>query len=203
MHWFLQGMLDALWEIVKSPFSDLSVLWFLTPILILWLVLELYFGRYKSEELGWNTALANAISLVWVNIESMRFLFSTHPEPFLLRFIPLSLILTYGGFIIYISFTHKFSGNITYTLASPTPIYFLSTISVLWGHGNLILTWFVIMVLIILYPVIMGIFALIRRLLPEISEEKKGEFGGLGKTGPETELFGPKTKGPGLGNLKL
>lgn len=203
MHWFLQGMLDALWEIVRSPFKEWSVWWFLAPLIILWIVLELYFGRYKSETLGWNTSLANGISLVWINIESMRFLFSNHPEPFLLRFIPITVILSYGAFIIYVSFTHKFSGNVAYTLAAPTPIYFLSFISVLWGHGELILTWFIILDIIILYPIILGIFALIRKLLPEVPEEKKGKFdtagigeGGLGSLESET-------KGPGLGELKL
>ncbi|MBW2992673.1 hypothetical protein KY345_05645 [Candidatus Woesearchaeota archaeon] len=206
MHWFLQGMLDALWEIVRSPFKEWSVWWFLAPVLILWVILELYFGRYKSEQLGWNTSLANGISLVWINIESMRFLFSNHPEPFLLRFIPVSLILIYGGFVIYVSFAHKFSGKVTYALAAPTPIYFLSAISVLWGHGELTLTWFVILDLILLYPIIVGIFALLRKFLPEVPEEKKGKFdiGGLGETGGGLGgLESEAGKSPGLGELKL
>lgn len=204
MYWFLQGMLNALWEIVKSPFKEWSAWWFLAPILILWVILELYFGRYKSETLGWNTALANGITLIWVNIESMRYLFSTHPEPFLLRFVPIILILAYGSFIMYISFTHKFSGRVTYTLAAPTPIYFLSAISVLWGHGNLILTWFVVLDLILLYPIITGVFALIKKFLPEVPEEEEKKFGGLGKGGlGEGGLESEIGKGPELGELKL
>jgi hypothetical protein len=176
MQWFLQGMLDAFLDILKSPFVDLSILWVLIPIISLWLVLEIYFGRYKSESLGWNTALGNGISLLWVNIENMRYLFSQQPENFLVRFIPVGMIIFYGIFIVYISFTHKFSSKITYALAAPTPIYFLSSVSALWGHGSLKLTWFVIFDLFMLYLFCLIIFTLIRRFLPEVSEEEKGKF---------------------------
>lgn len=202
MNWFLQGMLDALGEIIKAPFKEWSVWWFLAPVIILWIILELYFGRYKSETLGWNTALANGISLVWINVESMRFLFDSKPDPFLLRFIPVSLILIYGGFIIYVAFTHKFSGKVAYRLAAPTPVYFLSFISVLWGHGELTLTWFVILDLIVLYPIILSIFALIRKFLPEGKEGEKppgADLDNLGSSSLESDLG----KDTGLGDLKL
>lgn len=206
MHWFLQGMVDALWEIVKSPFKDLSIWWFLAPLIILWIGLEVYFGRYKSETLGWNTALANGISLVWINIESMRFLFSNHPEPFLLRFIAVSVILIYGAFIIYVAFNHKLSGRFAYTLAAPTPIYFLSAISILWGHGKLILTWFVVLDLILLYPFLLGFFALLRKILPEgKTEEKPGGSGLDSDLGGSLDNMGSSESGKdlGLGDLKL
>ena len=202
MNAFLQAMLDALLEIVKSPFKEISVWWYLTPIIILWFILEIYFGRYKSEQLGWNTALANGISLVWINIESMRFLFSNHPDNFLLRFVPISMILLYGGFVIYVAFTHKFSGKFAYVLAAPTPIYFLSAISVLWGHGELILTWFVILDLILLYPLILGLFSLVKLFLPEVAEEEKGKFDVSASSESLGSLGSESGKG-GLGDLKL
>ena len=204
MNWFLQGMLDAAGEILKSPFKDSSIWWLLAPIIVLWFVLEIYFGRYKGESLGWNTSLGNGISLVWINIEGLRFLFSSHPEPFLFRFIPLTLILAYGCFIIYISFTHKLSSRATYILASPTPVYFLSSVSALWSHGVLDLTWFVVIDLIILYLILTCIFTVIRKLLPEVSESEKGRFD-VGKSSSEetSGLESELGKEKGLGNLKL
>ena len=69
-------ILEAFSAILASPFKELSVWWYLTPIFILWLVLEVYFGKYKKEKLGWNTSLGNGITLTWINIESIRFLFN-------------------------------------------------------------------------------------------------------------------------------
>ncbi|MCJ7429449.1 MAG: hypothetical protein MUP66_03600, partial [Candidatus Nanohaloarchaeota archaeon QJJ-5] len=51
-------------DIVFFPFEYPDLLPSLTPIIVGMLVLELYFGRYTHEELGWNTAVGNATMLV-------------------------------------------------------------------------------------------------------------------------------------------
>lgn len=201
MYYFLEQMWLAFKDIAAAPFQQLSVWWFLTPIIIFWIILEVYFGKHKSEELGWNTALSNGMALVWVNIESMRFLWQNHPEPFWLRFVIVSTILCYGFFIIFISFTHKLSSKTTYALASPNPIYYFSYISVLWGHGVLTLTWWVFLDLIIIYPIILLFFAIIKKILPRAKDDS--DSGGLGDLGSSSDLSSPKGKSDDLGDLKL
>jgi len=169
----LESMWTAFKEIIASPFKDFSIWWYLGPILILWGVLEVYFGKYKKEKLGWNTALGNGITLTWINIESMRFLFSEHPEPFWLRFFILLLIMFYGFFIMYISFTHKFSSKATYAFAAPTPIYYLAAVTNLWGHGVLNLSFWVFVDLILIFPVILAILAIFKKLLPEAKKSEE------------------------------
>ena len=41
------NILGGFKEIFSSPFRDLSILWLLIPIILFWLVMEVYFGRYK------------------------------------------------------------------------------------------------------------------------------------------------------------
>jgi len=165
------SMWEALKAILASPFKEWSLWWLLAPIFILWILMELYFGKFKKEKLGWNTSLANGISLSWIGVESMRFLFSTKPDPFWFRFIIISLIILYGIIVFFLAFSHKISGNITYLLASPTPVYYLSTITILWGHGSLIMTWWVLLDLLILYWVLLGLFILIKKFIPESQKE--------------------------------
>jgi len=58
-------MLSEIWSALKEIFSNIanepSILWYIAPIGVLWFILEIYFGIYEKEKLGWNTALANGI----------------------------------------------------------------------------------------------------------------------------------------------
>lgn len=171
---FLVEMWTALKAIMVSPFTDLSIWWLLAPVVLLWIIMELYFGKFKKEKLGWNTSLTNAVSLAWVGIESMRFLFSTKPEAFWFRFSIISIIIIYAAVIVYFAFSHTLSGKVTYLLASPTPIYYLSSVTILWGHGVLIITLWVLIDLIILFGIVGGAFILLKKFMPE-SEKDEGE----------------------------
>lgn len=157
--------------IIKAPWKDLSIWWLLVPVLLLWFLLEFYFGKYKKEKLGWNTSLANGTSLTWVSMESMRYLFSIKADNFWWRFLLIMIVMIYGFFIIYLAFTHKFKGTITYKLASPTPIYFLSAVVILWSHGLLEFTRWILLDLIIIFIFVIFLFMLIRHFIPEAEEE--------------------------------
>ena len=161
------NMFDALKEILKSPFRDFSIWWILAPVFILWVVLELYFAKHQNEELGWNTALGNGISLAWITVTLMKYLFENNMVNFnWLKFIIVLLIMCYGFFVAYTSFKHYFSPETTFLLASPSPIYYLSTIAILWSYNVLEISLYVILDLIIIYLIVIGIFALIRKYMP-------------------------------------
>lgn len=162
-------------EIGSAFVTNLSIWWVLLPIFLLWIVLEVYFGEYKKERLGWNTALANGISFSWIVIDSVRHLFSTHPKSMWLRFLILFVLLSYSVFITVISFAHKFSPKVTYALAAPTPVYFLCMVTILWSYGELVVDGWTILSLSILFGFAMLLFYLLRKFLPE-RESKDSEF---------------------------
>ncbi|MBT3406637.1 hypothetical protein HN419_05740 [Candidatus Woesearchaeota archaeon] len=197
------GILDGFAEIGRSYIRDASIWWVLAPVIILWIVLEVYFGEYKKEKLGWNTSLANGITLLWVNIEAMRFIFSIPGiDMKWIRFVVLLFILAYAGFIIYISFTHKFSAKVTYILASASPIYYLSMISILWSHGQLQMTWWVLLDLILLFGLLLFIFWIIRKFIPEAANDNNDSSGGddFGSSSSPSDSMGGLGSG-GLGGL--
>ena len=148
---FIDGILSGLSEIGRAFIYDGSMWWVMAPVLCIWLILEVYFGQFKKEKLGWNTALANGISMLWIIVEAMRFIFSDpNIDIFWIRFFVLLLLLGYALFVVYISFEHIFSPKVTYALAAPTPIYFTSVMAVLWSHGHLQFTWWVLLDMIFL-----------------------------------------------------
>lgn len=171
----LASILAGFWEIIKAPFLKASTWWILAPIFLLWFTLEFYFGEYKKESLGWNTSLANGVSLVWIGLLAMRHLFEVKETGFIAKFIAIVLITVYGLFIVYISFTHKFTPKVVYTLASPTPIYFMSIVVVLWAFDQLKMRGWIIFDLVIFFILNMVFFMIIRKLLPTKEEKPTTE----------------------------
>ncbi len=166
----------ALHDIVSAPFQ-MNLWWQLLPILMLWAALEVYLDWHKHEELGWNSALGNGISLFWIVIAAMQPLFTrTAHEPFRVGvFFLLLCFLTYAVFIIYVSFLHKLSSQLIYQLAYPTIIYYLAVFSILWGYKALNLNRYVLIVFVLLFGVVVAVRWLIFWILPDAPDDEVGE----------------------------
>ncbi len=175
MTWYIE-ILKGFKAIGLSFVSDWSIWWVLAPILLVWFIIEAYFGAYKKEKLGWNTALANGVTLLWITVEGMRFTFSEEVNYFWMRFLITLLFLALAGFLIYISFTHKFSDKITFSITSPTVIYFLAMSVILFTHGSLEISGWVLLDMIILFFIIMGIFELLKHFIPRAKKDVFGEL---------------------------
>ncbi len=170
---FLNEMLLGFKQIFTAPFKSIDALWILIPLFILWIVLEIYFAKYKTEKLGWNTALANGITLGWLTLGGMRSLFESKPDSFWFRFIANSVIILYAGIIIYTSFTHKISQKWNFVIASPTPVYYLGVFSVMWGFGILEINRYVLIDLVILFVAVVILLKIFRHFIKPAKEEEK------------------------------
>jgi hypothetical protein len=166
----LQDITKGFTELIEALTYDLGVWWLLTPIILLWIAMEVYFGEYKQEQLGFSSTLANGFTLFWISLTSFRvFLFIENtrliPEVYQdLRFYILGFFVLYSLFVIYISFTHRLS-IIAPIVAGPSLMYFFSILSVLWGQRLLDVSLPSIYALAISYLVIIFLFFLIRRNL--------------------------------------
>jgi len=180
-------------EIFKPIFVEPSLFWYLGPILLFWLILEVYFSKYKKEELGWNTALGNGLSVFWVLTISMKYLFDNHRENFeLIKFIALLIIMLYAVLIIINSFSHKLREKVSFLLASPTITYYLSAVAILWTYGKLEITMWVLIDLIIFYGFVLVLELILKRLI-------KGKESGIGGMGLGKDEFKETDFNEGLG----
>ena len=160
-----------------SLVNDLSILWLLTPILVFWVVLEVYFSKYQSEKLGWNTALGNGMSIFWILIISMRELFSNGWGGVVWsRFFGLMILFVYTIFIIYNSFAHKLPEKVSFIIASPTITYYFSAVAILWTFGGLVITGWIILDLLLIYGVVLILELVLKRYVQR-------EMGGSGLGG--------------------
>ena len=169
---FVTAVLFALKNLILSLFREPTLIWQIAPILFLWIVLMFYFSTHKQEQLGWNTSLANGISLFWVIISALQYIFSNGREFFTWsKFILFFLITLYSLFIVYIAFHHLFSARITYVLASYNAIYYFSIISLLYAHDLIYLDIAMLIAIIILFGFILLIVRLLDEYLPEMRED--------------------------------
>jgi hypothetical protein len=190
------NILDGFNEIFSAPFKDVSIWWLLTPIILFWLVLEVYFGMYKGENLGWNTALGNGLNLFWIVVISLKALFTEGMGLFCMdKLVVVILIAIYSTFIIFISFTHKIKEKVFFFFASPTVVYYLSGITILWIHGLINISLWVIIDLILFYIMILILEIILRKLIPSASKEPKMEDSGAGDTGLKDKELGDKRSG--------
>ena len=83
---FLQQTWKEFILILKAPSLVPEMWWIITPLFVTFLVMTFYFGVYKREELGWNTALGNTIVLMFVAIDLLRTVYHYTIPPMLENF---------------------------------------------------------------------------------------------------------------------
>lgn len=162
-----ENVLSGFKEIFLAPTRDLSILWLLIPIFLFWFTLEIYFGRYKEEKLGWNSALGYGLSMFWIVIISFRTLFANNFELFSIdKLLFVIFIALYSCFIIFVSFTHRMKAKIFFLFTSPTLVYFLFGIALLLVNDLLNVTFWVIVDLVIFYIIILIFELILKKIIP-------------------------------------
>jgi len=193
-------------EIFSSPFRDLSILWLLVPIIFFWFVMEIYFGRYKKEKLGWNSALGYGLSMFWIVVISFKTIFENNFELFSIdKLLFVIFVAAYSVFIIFISFTHRMKAKIFFFFTSPTLVYYLFAIALLWVNGLINISFWVIIDLVILYFIILIFELILKKVVPSAPESGGIESGmddsGLGDTGMGLGDTSSGNLGKGFGKL--
>ncbi len=172
INYIYANILAGFQHIFTAPSRDLSILWLLTPIILFWVLLEIYFGRFKKERLGWNSAMGNGLSIFWIVVISLRIIFADKPGFFTIgKLIFMIIIGIYAISIIYISFNHKIRKKIPFIIASPTVVYYLSAVAILWINNLIEMDRWVIIDLVILYILILLFEAILKKLIPEAASE--------------------------------
>ena len=183
------NILTGFKEIFSAPLRDLSILWLLTPIILFWIIMEIYFARYKEEKLGWNSALGYGLSMFWIVVISFKTLFENNFELFSIdKLLFVIAVAAYSIFIIFVSFTHRLKEKIFFLFTSPTLVYFLFGIALLLVNDLLNLTFWVIIDLIIFYILIVIFEFIIKKLIPAAPDS--------GMSGKDSNLDMPMGKMP-------
>lgn len=113
-----QTVRTALETMVTAPMNNPELLPTLLPIIFGGVVIELYFGKFSKESLGWNTSVGNAIIWVTTALTLLMTTQLTSGE----RMAAYALLFV-GIFVSYMDFFHKWPETIAFIVSSSGIIY--------------------------------------------------------------------------------
>lgn len=168
-HYISVTLYNRCTEIILAPFTTPDMLWMLLPLLATLLLMEFYFGRYKDEELGWNTAFGNTLVLSFVAIDLFRHIIKISATPLdefmslisnIKIIVPLTII-TLALLLMFIDFFHFLPKKIAYILSSPAYVNLIGLLGIIIVYTDkLLLDWTTFIACIILF-ILANLIALI------------------------------------------
>lgn len=116
-------------ELLIAPKLYPEMIWMIIPLVIVTVVMTFYFGMYRREQLGWNTAVGNSMVLIFVSIDLFRHIFNLTSPGTTLNFIEVpfksvvaGIIFIEGLFLMFINMMHFLPKRISFAISSPLPV---------------------------------------------------------------------------------
>jgi len=113
-------------ELAMAPANYPDLIPSVLPLIVGAFVIELYFGKHKSEVLGWNTSVGNAV--IWIST-ALNLTLTEQAETIVEKYV-VFFILGLGLLIGYLDFYHKWSSTVAFRASSADIIYPLGYVTV-------------------------------------------------------------------------
>ena len=170
---FIDGVLSGFSAIGSSVAKDWSILWIMITLFGTWIIVMIYLGRFKYEEESWLVLLSHTVALIWITFDSIRFIFfEDNAGQVFTRLIVLLGMFAYVIIVIMMIFAHR-NYKIVRHLSNPTTVSVLAMSAVLISNGNLDLTFWTAMDLLIIFGIAIVASYFMRKFLPESDVEVK------------------------------
>jgi hypothetical protein len=168
-----QKVMERSFEIVKAPLSESTMLWILGPMVIALLLMSFYFGRYKSEELGWNTAFGNSLILIFASVDLLRYLFNHGGLfSFSIQNALVFAVIAQGILLTFLNFFHLLPKSFAFGMSSGMTVNIVVLFVIILIYSQLPLDYITAIACAILSAVIIGIISIIQLLQPTVIEEE-------------------------------
>jgi len=129
----LPRILERVMELISAPKNNPDMIWMVVPLVVTLLLMTFYFGRYETEELGWNTAVGNSLVLFFISIDLLRQIYNGEVggilNPSILNFevnalkTAISLAVGFLGImLLLVNFLHAIPKKVSFFMSSSLPI---------------------------------------------------------------------------------
>ncbi len=159
-------VLSRIWHIVKSIYSYPEMLWVIAPVAISMLLISYYFGKYKKEELGWNTAFGNSVVMLFACVDLFRYLYNADLLGWNNYTMLVCVVLLEGFTLTFLDFLHAMPKSFAFALSSGMTVNTILIFLIIIIYGKIPLDYItaiavtVMALLIVLLLRIMQIFEL-------------------------------------------
>jgi hypothetical protein len=98
-------------QILYAPFNYPEMFWISLPLIITLILVELYLGRYKDEELNWSSLLTNSLVFVFVGLDLLRKLTTEDVirYNYNIKLLLAVIILVVGVLLVFTNYFHSIS----------------------------------------------------------------------------------------------
>lgn len=159
---------DRFLEILFAPYFYREMLWILVPLIISIVLMELYFGRHKEEEVGWSSVFGNSIVLIFVALDLFRYLYVHGLLGFTdFRNLLAIGILLEGVVLTMVGFLHVLPENFAFSLGSKLPTSLIAYMAIILVYVPFdIDLWVIIFALVIVVGLTL-ILGSLRKFIPQ------------------------------------
>ena len=162
---------DRFVEFITAPIEMPEMLWILVPLILNILIMELYFGRYVLEELGWNTAFSNVIVLIFVSVDLLRYLYNAGRLELGIELALICAIILVGIVLTILDFFHELPKHFAFVVSSKLPMNYLALVSIILIYSGInILEAETIIALLLFLLLLYVIIKLIHAIVPKSLE---------------------------------
>ena len=180
VNYFNEVLLPNFTQLLITPWVIRDALWLVLPLILILIFIHVYFGRNRIEELGWNSAFANAVSLLWVCAQLFKFLFLNYSfksffdnSLFRQHFIFIIILLIWVFVILRFNFYHSVPKRFAYFISSADAVYIIAYLAIAIVVGDILITWHILLASALVFVVLVALFALLKDTIPMSSVAKR------------------------------
>jgi hypothetical protein len=172
-NYIIYNLFPRVWEMFITPWKHVETLWAVLPLILILVLIHLYFGRHKTEQLGWNSAFGNSISLLWICVILVKLFFTQHSlhdvsvDPLVFqKSILLGLLLIWVFVQLVFNFFHTIPKRFAFVLSSADSVYILAYILISIIAGRIMVDKHGVLAAVVLFCVMVGILEFIKYITP-------------------------------------
>jgi hypothetical protein len=136
------------------------------PLFLTLILMELYFGRYESEELGWNTAFGNSLILIFVSANLVNHLVNNNLWVDPIKAGVVYTLLLIGFILTILDYFHALPEQLAFTISSKFPISFIAFLAILFVYVDIPLDYITLIALIGIFIIAYLIISIVHILTP-------------------------------------
>jgi len=179
--YFADILIPSVWsrflELLTAPAVNPEMGWIITPLIVTLVLMTFYFGKYSKEDLGYNTSVGNAVVLLFVGMDILRYVYYSEFPPSLLAYqnrpvvaLVCLLVMFEAIALLYSSFFHTLPKKINYFICSPLPVNLQAYVAIAVVYSRIKFDWYTLLAAFLLFFALFLTMRLLQKLQHVTSE---------------------------------
>ena len=136
---FFPALADNFIDFLIAPLRYPEMIWILIPLFGTVILMELYFGRYPREDIGYHAALENTMYLLFVSVDLIRYLIVNNQIMNTIKVYFIVFIVIYAFIMSILDFYHKLPRHVAFKTSSKSILGFTAYIAIIVVYSDILL----------------------------------------------------------------